>query len=162
VRGFLEFGNNNLVVNNISTSDLDNREIPVVLEGDIDLSNSVILDEKDIYVGIDFFPENLKNYIPDKNRQHDYVFQSNYVSEDETELIFPAHYKITSLPETINEKSDDYAVTGSYTAKANKITFKKTLSFNSGRIRKEDFNNWTAFIRKLKDFNSNLIVVQKP
>ena len=162
IRRYLEFGNQNLVVNSIRTSDLDNREIPVVMEGDIDLSNSVISDEKDIYVGIDFFPENLNKYIPGKDRQHDYVFQSNYVSEDETELVLPASYKVSSLPESINEKSDDYAVTGSYSFKANKITFKKTLSFNSGRIRKDDFNNWTAFIRKLKDFNSNLIVVQKP
>jgi hypothetical protein len=36
------------------------------------------------------------------------------------------------------------------------------LSFNTGRIRHEDFENWKAFIRKLKDFNSNLILIKKP
>lgn len=162
IERFLEFGNNNLVVSNVKMSDLTNREIPVVLEGDIDLSNYVITDEKDVYVGIDFFPENLKNFIPEKERQHDYVFHSSYVMEDETELILPAGYKIVSLPESISEKADDYTVTGSYTAKGNKITFKKSLGFQNGRIRKSDFNNWIAFSRKLRDFNSNLITVQKP
>jgi transglutaminase-like putative cysteine protease len=159
---FFEFGNRNLAVSNIKTSDLGNREIPVVIEGDIDLSNYVISEEKDVYVGIDFFPENLKGYIPDKDRQHDYVLYSSYVSEDETELLLPAGYKIVSIPAAINEQADDYGVTGSYTATGNKVIFKKIFSFNNGRIRKKDFENWKAFTRKLKDFDSNLIMIKKP
>ena len=68
VQNMLRFGNRNLVVNNIKTSDLNNREIPVVLEGDIDLSNYVIAEEKEVYAGIDFFAEDLNNIIPGKDR----------------------------------------------------------------------------------------------
>ncbi len=159
---FLEFGNKNLVVSNVKTSDLNNREIPVVVEGDIDLSNYVITEDKEIYVGIDFFPEDLRGYIPDKNRQQDYELHSSYVSQDETELVLPAGYKIASLPAPINEKATDYEVNGSYAGKDNKVIFKKTLSFNTGRIRKQDFENWKSFAKKLKDFNSNLILITKP
>jgi len=42
------------------------------------------------------------------------------------------------------------------------VIFKKILSFNTGRIRKTDFENWKAFTKKLKDFNSNLILIKKP
>jgi hypothetical protein len=82
--------------------------------------------------------------------------------QDETELVLPAGYKVESLPSAINEKADDYEVSGSYSAKDNKVIFKKTLSFNTGRIRKTDFENWISFTKKLKDFNSNLILIKKP
>lgn len=159
---FLEFGNKNLVVSNVTTSDLNNREIPVVVEGDIDLSNYIITEDKEIYLGIDFFPEDLRGIIPDKDRQQDYALSSGYISQDETELILPAGYKVENLPGAIDEKNPDYSISASYTAKDNKILFKKTLAFPTGRIRKADFENWKSFTDKLKDFNSNLIVVKKP
>jgi Transglutaminase-like superfamily/Domain of Unknown Function with PDB structure (DUF3857) len=162
IQRFLEFGNKNLVVSNVKTSDLNNREIPVVVEGDIDLSNYVITEDKEIYLGIDFYPENLRGLQPDKDRQQDYALSSSYVAQDEAELILPVGYKVASLPATITEKAEDYEVTGSYTSKDNKVTFKKTLSFNTGRIRKADFENWKSFTKKLKDFNSNLILIKKP
>jgi hypothetical protein len=84
------------------------------------------------------------------------------VAEDETELLLPVGYKVASIPAAINEKATDYEVSGSYTAKDNKVIFKKTLAFNTGRIRKADFENWKTFIKKLKDFNSNLILIKKP
>lgn len=162
IQRFLEFGNKNLVVNAVKTSDLNNREIPVVVEGDIDLSNYIITEDKEVYVGIDFFPENLRGIDPDEKRQQDYALHSAYVAQDETELILPAGYKVASMPAAISEKNEDYEVTGSYASKDNKVIFKKTLSFNSGRIRKADFENWKNFVKKLKDFNSNLILVKKP
>ncbi|HMT72564.1 MAG TPA: transglutaminase domain-containing protein [Chitinophagaceae bacterium] len=162
IQKFLEFGNKNLTVSNVKTSDLGNREIPVVFEGDIDLSNYVITEDKEIYAGIDFFPEDLSGYIPDKDRQRDYELHSSYVSQDETELVLPAGYKVASVPAAINEKYPDYEVSGSYTIKDNKVTFKKVFSLNSGRIRKTDFDNWKAFTKKLKDFNSSMILIKKP
>lgn len=162
IQRFLEFGNRNLTATNVKTSDLMNREIPVVIEGDIDLSNYVITEDKEIYVGIDFFPEDLRGYIPDENRQQDFELSSSYVAQDETELILPAGYTFASIPGSINEKAEDYEVQGVYTQKDNKVTFKKSLAFNTGRIRKADFENWKAFTKKLKDFNSNLILIKKP
>ncbi|HEY6062462.1 MAG TPA: transglutaminase-like domain-containing protein [Chitinophagaceae bacterium] len=162
IQRFLEFGNKNLVASNVKTSDLSDREIPVTIEGDIDLSNYIITEDKEVYAGIDFFPKDLSGIIPDKDRQQDYALHSAYVMQDETELVLPPGYKVISKPAPINEKADDYEVNGSYTEKDNKVIFKKTLSFNTGRIRKADFENWKAFTNKLKDFNSNLILIKKP
>jgi hypothetical protein len=162
VQRFLEFGNKNLVASNVKTSDFSNREIPVTIDGDIDLSNYIITEDKEVYAGIDFFPKNLDGIIPDKDRQQDYALHSAYVMQDETELVLPTGYKVVSLPGTINEKADDYEVAASYTSKDNKVVFKKTMSFNTGRIRKADFENWKEFVKKLKDFNSNLILIKKP
>ena len=159
---FLEFGNKNLTVANVKTSDLSDRELPVIIEGDIDLSNYVITEEKDIYAGIDFFPEDLRGIIPDAKRQQDYELHSGYTYQFETELSLPAGYKISSLPQALKLNYDDYSVDAAYSASANKISFRKTLSFPNGRIRKADFENWKSFTKKLTDFNSNLILIRKP
>ncbi|MFM2138095.1 MAG: hypothetical protein RJA57_402 [Bacteroidota bacterium] len=162
VQHFLEFGNRNLSVSNVRTSDLNDRELPVVLEGDIDLSNSMITEGKEIYLGIDFFPEDLRELVPGTGRQQDFELHSAYVTEDVTELILPPGYRIASLPPPLEEKQTDYVISASYTVSDNRIRFRKILSFPTGRIRQADFENWTAFTRRLADFNSNLILIRKP
>lgn len=86
-----------------------------------------------MYAGIDFFAENLRSYIPGKDRQQDYELSSAFVAQDETELILPSGYKVISLPAAINEKATDYEVNASYTTKENKVIFKKILSIKWGR-----------------------------
>lgn len=83
-----------------------------------------------MYAGIDFFAENLRSYIPGKDRQQDYELSSAFVAQDETELILPAGYKVISLPAAINEKATDYEVNASYTTKDNKVIFKKYYPLN--------------------------------
>ena len=156
----LEFGNDNLDATNIKTSDLNNREIPVVIEGDIDLSNSVIREEKEVYAGIDFFPRKLSAFLPDAKRINSYEFNSIYTTEDEIELSVPG-YKIKDLPPAFNQQTNDYGFAGSYTQSGDKIILKKALSIKTGTVKKEDFANWTDFLKKLKDFNNNIVIVEK-
>jgi hypothetical protein len=35
------------------------------------------------------------------------------------------------------------------------------LSIKTGTVKKEDFSNWTVFLKKLKDFNNNMVTVEK-
>lgn len=160
LQNVLEFGNDNLVAANVKTSDLDNREIPVVIEGDIDLSNNIIRDEKEVYAGIDFFPRKLTSYMPDEKRMAPYEFNSIYTAEDEIELNIPG-YKVKDLPETMNQQATDYGFSGSYSQQESKILLKKQLTINTGRVKKDDFTNWSDFLKKLKDFNNNIVVVEK-
>lgn len=156
----LEFGNDNLVAANVKTSDLNNRELPVVIEGDIDLSNNIIRDEKEVYAGIDFFPRKLTSYMPDEKRMAPYEFNSIYTIEDEIELNIPG-YKVKDLPEAMNQQAADYGFSGSYSQQGSKIVLKKQLTINTGTVKKEDFTNWADFLKKLKDFNNNIVVVEK-
>ena len=156
----LEFGNDNLDATNVKTSDLTNREIPLVIEGDIDLSNNIIRDDKEVYAGIDFFPRKLSDFMPDDKRVNPYEFNSIYTAEDEIELSVPG-YKIKDLPEVFNQQTDDYGFAGSYAQQGNKIVLKKALSIKTGTVKKADFNNWKDFLKKLKDFNNNIVTVEK-
>ncbi len=156
----LEFGNDNLNATNVKTSDLTNREIPLVIEGDIDLSNNIIRDDKEVYAGIDFFPRKLSDFMPDDKRVNPYEFNSIYTAEDEIELSVPG-YKIKDLPEVFNQQTDDYGFTGSYAQQGNKIVLKKALSIKTGTVKKADFSKWKDFLKKLKDFNNNIVTVEK-
>lgn len=157
----LEFGNDNLTATNVKTSDLTNREISVVIEGDIDLSNNIIRDDKEVYAGIDFFPRKLSAFMPDDKRVNPYEFNSLYTAEDEIELSLPGGYKVKDLPEAFTQQATDYGFNGSYTQQGNKIILKKSLAIKTGTIKKDDFKNWTEFLKKLKDFNNNIVMVEK-
>jgi len=156
----LEFGNDNLNANNIKTSDLSNREVPVVIEGDIDLSNNIIREDKEVYAGIDFFPRKLSGFTPDEKRVNPYEFNRTYTAEDEIELSIPG-YKIKDLPEAFTQQATDYGFSGSYTQQGDKIILKKSLAIKTGVIKKDDFTNWKDFLKKLKDFNNNIVMVEK-
>ncbi len=156
----LEFGNGNLNATHVKTSDLNNREIPIVIEGDIDLSNNVIKEDKEVYAGIDFFPRKLSSYMPDDKRVNPYEFNSSYIAEDEIELSVPG-YKIKDLPPTFTQQANDYGFTGSYIQQGNKIILKKSLAIKTGTIPKNDFTNWKTFLKNLKDFNNNIVMVEK-
>jgi transglutaminase-like putative cysteine protease len=161
IQRVLEFGNANLVATNVKTSDFSNRELPVVIEGDIDLSNNVIRDDKELYAGIDFFPRKLSAFMPDDKRMNPYEFNSIYTAEDEIELLLPPGYKVKDMPPPFAQQATDYGFSGSYTASGNKVLLKKTLSISSGRIKKELFDNWKGFLKQLRDFNNNIVTAEK-
>jgi len=159
INDFLSLGNDNLDVKNAVTSNLKNRELPVVLDGDIDLSNSVTTVGKELFATMDFFPKVLKNFTPKPDRQNDYDFNNIYSYEDEIELAIPTNMKFVDVPEPLKIETADFAFSGSYTVAANKITLKKTLAFPTGRIYKKDFPAWGDFLTKLRSFNRNLVSI---
>jgi len=156
---FLEFGNDNLVATNVKTSDLKNRDLPVTIEGDIDLSNSVNTISGDKYVGIDFFPKSLGRFVPDEKRVEGYDLDEVIKFEDEISLTIPAGKNFTDKPDNLDIKNDGYEFKGEYTVVNNKLILKKTLAIKNSVIKKADFANWTKFIESIKEFNKYLITI---
>ena len=94
-----EFGNDNLTANNLKTKRFKNRELPVTIEGDIDLTNSVNTISGDKYAGIDFFPKSLGWFVPDEKRVEGYDTDDVIQFEDEISLTVPANKKIIDKPD---------------------------------------------------------------
>ena len=158
---FLEFGNDNLVATNVKTSDLKNRELPVTIEGDIDLTNSVNSISGDKYVGIDFFPKTLERFVPDEKRVEGYDLDDIIKFEDEVSLTIPAGKLFTDKPDNLEIKNDGYEFKGEYIITNNKLVLKKTLAIKNSIIKKTDFASWTKFIESIKEFNKYLITITK-
>jgi hypothetical protein len=158
---FLEFGNDNMQATNIKTSDLKNRELPVTIEGDVDLSNYVNTISGDKYLSIDFFPKTLESYMPDEKRMSGYDFDDVLSFEDEISLTIPASMKFVDVPEKVQMSYNGYDFSGEYTVTGNKIVLKKKITIKDSMIKTTDFENWKKFLGAVKDFSKYLISVTK-
>lgn len=158
---FLEFGNDNMQAANVKTSDLKNRDIPVTIEGDVDLSNYVNTISGDKYISIDFFPKTLERFMPDEKRVGGYDFDDVMTYEDEISLTIPADMKFVDVPEKAEMTYDGYAFTGEYIVTGNKIMLRKKIIIKNSIIKKSDFGNWTKFLGSIKEFSRYIISVTK-
>ena len=158
---FLEFGNNNMVATNLKTSDLKIRELPVEINGNIDLSNTVNTINNDQYVGVDFFPKSLDRFIPDEKRIQGYDLDVLIKYEDKISLSVPEDKFFFDKPDNLELKFDEYEFKGNYTIEGNKIILTKELSIKNSIIKKSDFPKWIKFIESIKEFNKYLISITK-
>ena len=158
---YVEFGNDNMVAANVKTSDLNNRDLPVSIEADIDLSNTVNTISGDKYVGIDFFPKTLDSYIPDEKRTQGYDFDDVIQFEDLITLTIPADKKFVDKPDDLLLSAAGYEFKGSYTVAGNKLTLSKTLSLKKNIIAKTELKEWSNFLASIKEFNKYFISVTK-
>ena len=156
---FLEFGNTNMVANNLKTSELANRDIPVVIEGDVDLSNTVNTISGVKYVGIDFFPKSLDKFVPDEKRVQGYDLDVVVKFEDEISLTLPADKKFIDKPDNLDLKYDGYAFKGTYTIEGNRLVLRKELAIRNSVIKKSEFPDWTKFLESIKEFNKYLVSI---
>ena len=156
---FLEFGNDNMVAANIKTSNLKDRELPVSIEGDVNIPNTVSTIDGTKYVCIDFFPKSLEKFIPDEKRIQGYDLDELIKFDDEISITIPAGKKFIDKPDNIELKYDGYEFKGEYTQSGNKMTLKKTLLIKNKIVKKSDFPNWTKFIDAIKEFNKYLISI---
>jgi len=161
VNEYLEFGNDNMQATNIKTSDLNNREIPVTIEGDVDLSNYVNTISGDKYVSIDFFPKTLERYLPDEKRVGGYDFDDVWTFEDEISLSIPAGSKFVDVPEKAELVANGYEFRGEYVVTGNKIVLRKKIIIKNSIIRTAEFEQWKKFLGAIKDFSKYLLSVTK-
>jgi Transglutaminase-like superfamily len=155
----LEFGNSNIVSKTTKVSDLKNRELPVVIEGDASLTNNVSQIEGDFYINIDFFPTTLQGYLPDEKRTRGYDLNWVTFFEDELSVSIPAGKKFNDVPPRLELNSDAWSFTGEYIISGNKITLRKKLLIKKSIVLKKDFAEWSKFLTAVKSFSQNYITV---
>lgn len=154
LESFLEFNNDNVKSTGVQTSDLNNREIPVTISGNIELANAVHTIGGDQYVNLDFFPKTLEQYMPDEKRSSGYDFDYVLSFEDELALSIPAGKKFADLPDKLEMNYDGYTFNGEYLVSGNKIILKKNLAIRKSVINKSDFANWKKFLESIREFSS--------
>lgn len=159
LENLIEFGNNNLVASNVTTSDLNNRETTVKITGDIDLSNNVNAIGNSQYVGIDFFPKNLTAYMPDEKRTRGYDFEDVFSYEDEIELVLPPGKKCIDLPDAISIDSPGYAFSGKYEVNGNRVRLHKILTISNSMVPASGLTEWKSFLEQIREFNSYLLTI---
>jgi hypothetical protein len=155
----IELNGANSEATNVKTSDFKNRDIPLVLEGDVEISNQVTQVDKTCYIGIDFFPGTFANFIPDEERQSPIDMDNVFVASDEVTLELPANAKMQAAPSNFQSAFNNNSMEAAYTTAGNKVTLKKKMRMNSPVINTADFAAWKAFLNKIKEFNRNNVTI---
>ncbi|MGB8190901.1 MAG: transglutaminase-like domain-containing protein [Chitinophagaceae bacterium] len=156
----LELNGNNSEATNIKTSDFKNRDIPIVLEGDIEISNQVTQVDNLYYTSIDFFPGTIVGFIPDEERQNPIDIDHVFIASDEVTLELPAKAKAQNLPAAFQSAFNNNSMEASYTVSNNKVILKKKMQLSAPVIQSNEFAGWKAFLNKIKEFNRNNITIQ--
>ncbi len=156
----VELQNGNTEATNIKTSDFKDRDIPLVLEGDIEISNQVTQVDKLCYTSIDFFPGTFSGFIPDDERQNPIDMDHVFLANDEVTLELPANAKMQAAPANFQSSFNNNSMDASYTTVGNKIVLKKKMSLTSPVINNADFAGWKAFLNKIREFNRSNVTIK--
>lgn len=156
----VELNNANAEATNVKTSDIKNRDIPIVIEGDVEISNQVTVVDNTCYTGIDFFPGSIVGFIPEEDRQTPIDIDAVFAFADEVSLKLPAKAKPTTLPKPLQLSFSNNNISAEYSSANNTITLKKNLQINSPVINPTDFVAWKNFLNKIKEYNRNNVNIQ--
>ncbi|HEX7845280.1 MAG TPA: transglutaminase-like domain-containing protein, partial [Chitinophagaceae bacterium] len=162
IKSMVELGSNNAEAINVKTSDFKNRDIALVIEGDVEISNRVTMVDKTCYTSIDFFPASIVNVSPDQERENPYDLDNVFVAKDEVTLELPAGTKPQNLPAKFQASFQTNNMEATYTSTAKSVVLQKTFVLNSPVIHKADFETWKTFVSKIKEFNRNNITLLLP
>ncbi len=162
IKNMIELGSNNSDAINIKTSDFKDRDIPLVIEGDVEISNQVTRVDKLCYTSIDFFPASIVKVSPDEERQNPYDLDNVFLEKDEITLELPSGTKAESLPEKFQASFQSNTMEAIYKMNGNSVVLQKTLQLNSPVIYKADFETWKSFVSRIKEFNRTNITLQLP
>lgn len=156
----VELQNGNTEATNIKTSDFKNRDIPLVLEGDIEISNQVTQVENLCYTSIDFFPATFTGFIPDEERQNPIDMDHVFVASDEVTLELPGKASMQAVPASFQSAFNNNSMDASYTTQGNKVVLTKKMKLTAPVIQNADFVNWKAFLNKIREFNRNNVTIK--
>ena len=157
---YLNSGNKNIEVSNVSTSDLNNRDIPVDLSYDIKLKNAISSFDGTIYLDLDFEKEFAQSQL--KERKTDYIFSFKRNLESTTHLELPSGYGVSELPKDIDVSTKNYDISIRFSKQANTLVYKKIFTIKNAKIETSDFENWNKTISQLSAvYNEQIILTKK-
>ncbi len=162
IKALVELSINNAEATNVKNSDFNNRDIPITIEGDLEISNRVTMVDKICYTSIDFVPASIVNVAPDNDRENPYDLDNVYLAKHEITLQLPANARAQSLPAKFQASFQTNSMDAEYISTGNTIVLKKSFQLNSPVIYKTDFENWKGFVAKIREFNRNNITIQLP
>ncbi|WP_162852815.1 transglutaminase-like domain-containing protein [Dinghuibacter silviterrae] len=159
VKSLVELGDPNAEATGIKTSDFQNRDIPIVIQGDVVLANQVTNVDKTCYMGIDFFPGSIARFIPGEERQTPIDIDGTLLSKDEISLELPSGAKPRYLPPVFTAAFQGDSIHADYLMKGHTVLLSKQLQIASPVINVSDFTAWKQFLDDIRKFDRNNISV---
>ncbi|MBD3583296.1 transglutaminase domain-containing protein [Flavobacterium selenitireducens] len=160
LQNFLSQHDKNILVSNVVTSDLANREQQLKIDYEVSVNNKVSSFDEEIYVDLDFVRE--FGSFDFKERKTDYEFDYKTDYQSSVALEIPAGYKVAKLPENLSVAGKDYTVAITFSQTQKEIVCKKNFTFKNGVIKATEFPAWNEFMKNLNAIYNQQIVFSKP
>ena len=160
IASLIELNNSGADVTNVKTSDFNNRDIPLVLEGDVEIANRVTIVDKDCYTSIDFYPASFASFSPDEKRKTPIDLDHVLYATDTIRLELPASAKVKSLPPVFETSFAGNSMKAVYQQEKNQLILTKQMKLEAPVIQPAQFTEWKAFLQKIRDFNRTTISLQ--
>jgi transglutaminase-like putative cysteine protease len=159
VKSLVELGSDNTEATGIVTSDFQNRDIPIVVQGDIVMANQVTEVDKTCYMGIDFFPGSIARFTPAEERQTPIDIDGMLLSKDEISLELPVGARPRYLPPVFTAAFQGDSIHADYVMQGSTVRLTKELRIASPVINVSDFAAWKQFLDNIRKFDRNNISV---
>jgi transglutaminase-like putative cysteine protease len=159
LKNYLKRNDDNLVLSNLKTSDLKNREKNINISYDFILSNNVSSFDNEMYVDIDL-EKKFKNLDLEK-RQTPYQFSHKIYNKSEIVFEIPNGYRIEELPKNIHAENEDFTVDIQFKIIENKLYYNKTFIFPKALIQKKNFDQWQKVYKQINNlYQSQLTLIK--
>lgn len=156
---YLSANDKNIEIENIKTSDLNNRDIPLQLNFGIAIDNKVSRFDNDIYVDLEYLND-YKNFdLKDRKTNFEFDYKRNH--EAVISLKIPDGYKVSQIPENLLVKEKDYDIAITFEQNQGQIIYKKTFNFNNGVIKSSEISQWNSVVKKLSGIYNKQIILSK-
>ncbi|TCD00742.1 transglutaminase domain-containing protein [Pedobacter frigidisoli] len=156
----LSNNNSNYEIKELSNSPFNMYDADITATYNLLFKNSVDVFDKSFYLSLDNDKE-YENFVIDTvTRTHDLwlPFKVNIIKE--IELTVPSNYVVSSKPENLSIKNENYFFAISYDVVDDKIIYKKAIKIFNTKIPKTVFSTWNADIRKLTQNYSETITLK--
>lgn len=160
LQGYLAQNDKNILVSNVVTTDLLNREQQLKIDYEVAVNNKVSSFDNEIYVDLDFVKEFGSFDFKDRKTDYEFDYKTDYQSSVALEI--PAGYKVSKLPENLTVSAKDYSVAVTFTQTPKEIICKKSFIFRNGVIKTAEFPAWNDFVKNLNSIYNQQIVFSKP
>ncbi|MEH6763897.1 MAG: transglutaminase-like domain-containing protein [Aequorivita antarctica] len=156
---YLKRADRNMSVNNIETSDLENRDDQLSIDFNLKQDNAVSSFDDEIYINLDYNQEYGKWLFNERNTDYEFAHKEYLSSEINLEL--PKGYKITDLPEGIDVNTKNYKIFVDFEITDNVLHYKKIFVMKNAVVKKSNFKEWNETIKSLQSiYNQQIILVK--
>jgi hypothetical protein len=157
---FLKSGNENVLISDIKTPDFKDRQKPLQVSFGIKTHHQVTKAGNEMYVALDWNKEFSDLEMPE-DRKNDYEFSQKYYLTTQTELVVPAGYKVSYLPAAFKKATPAFSFEGTYENNGKEVVYKKTIVVDKPILRKNEFQQWNAFLAEINKFYNDQVVLVK-
>lgn len=152
-------GNNKYILNSFTEENVEDRDMPYIINYDFDIDNYLVQVNDEIYVNL--YLKKMGIIEPfEKDRTYPYEITNLTIYDYTINLELDNSSSLAFLPENVEINNDVLFFNCEYVEKDNQIQLKYKLEFKQLIIEKESFEMWNESMKKIKNLMKENITIK--